>query len=548
MACHETTRALASLPDDPLAAQLARINFGQTSTRLTASRRQPGNKGPAARASARAADAFVAAPVATDMEALPSAAGAEVLAQAVCVLAVVNNARLACSSLRPVNVLDAAAILPENVVILQLSGFRADTAGLGSAALLVSLTSDDYGPAVLHFGGSLAGFGPDLPLLADGCVKEMLLAPPRLDSLAACPQQQQLDPYWRPQWGSKYARTTGAWQLGLWAWQQAAQLEVDPWLVATPTRATCAAVLQQQQHHHQQQSGPAGPGPSNITATLGASCAGYDPNIDGPGSWLPFAAFLERGSACASDAVAAAAQRGSVWSARQAALPLTAPLVLAQPGAACSRVANVASLAGSIAVVRRGGCSFLDKAMVMADAGAVGMVVLNAEAHGQLLTMSDDGSGRQPGMPVTMLDSADSATLLWWLQRRPLLGTLLAHSKVPQPGDGQLQSLAQLQKQQQAKEQQQAAKEEQPQPPQGEVEAILHTRVDLFVPARTQGWMAQHVVKAGLATQAAYQALVQDPAVTQVLTTALVQNRAHNHKSQVASQHTQAAVAASGGG
>lgn len=114
MACIKTTQALAEMPRDPLAAQLARFNFGQKSYHTTpavnpssckktkkgssgsgggsaAAAAGSGGSRAAAVAAARVAAGNLAAPLTTDLEALPSAQGVVVLAQAVCLMRVVRK-------------------------------------------------------------------------------------------------------------------------------------------------------------------------------------------------------------------------------------------------------------------------------------------------------------------------------------------------------------------------------------------------------------------------------------------------------------------------
>lgn len=116
MACIKTTQALAEMPRDPLAAQLARFNFGQKSYHTTpavnpssSKKTKKGSSGSgsgggsaaaaagsggsraAAVAAARVAAGNLAAPLTTDLEALPSAQGVVVLAQAVCLMRVVRK-------------------------------------------------------------------------------------------------------------------------------------------------------------------------------------------------------------------------------------------------------------------------------------------------------------------------------------------------------------------------------------------------------------------------------------------------------------------------
>jgi hypothetical protein len=336
----------------------------------------------------------------------------------------------------------------------------------------------------------------------------------------------------------------------------------------SPSSSTCEAVIRaaaQQQQQQQQQQEPqqqeqqldrhssSSSDPAAVAAPthlLLGSCLGYDPTNHIGGSWLPLSALFNATCPCSSPAVTAAASRDAFSAADpvSALLPMTAPLLLTDPPNACRRLRNAHLLAGSIAVVKRGGCSFVDKAVAAADAGAYGVVVLDNDAPGQLLTMSDDGSGRAPDIPTVMLEARDSATLLFWLQRRPLLGALVRHSLAPVAGKGGLLSAADAAKEQrellaaaQRRQQKKAAADGKgggqqdtsaaaggQQHQRNPLEDVVQTRIDLFVPGRSQGWLQTHVLKAGIDGSTAYQALARDPRVLGVLKGAFERNKAHN--------------------
>lgn len=577
------------MPQDPLAAQLARFNFGQKSfhsSGKSSNGKKGSGSGSNAAATAAAAGtksarpATVAAqqqhqkqqhllgsdPRLTDVEALPSAQGVVVLAQALCLLRVTHRS-LECETLRAVSALDTTSMLPANAVIMQLSGLKADALPAAAPALLLSLRTEDEGLSTLHFAAALASFGPDLPLLSDGCVTAMRSSPPDLAQLPLCPPDVTVNPYWRPSLlldsSSSTSSSKGRSKLSVFAeahylWQQQRQAAADPWLLMSPSSSTCEAVRaaqqQEQVDYHSSSSNPAVAAP---TRTLLGNCLGYDPATYTAGYWLPQPALFNVTCPCSSPAVTAAATRSAFRAAAPdaALLPVTAPLLLADPPHACRRLRNGPLLAGSIAVVRRGGCSFVDKAVAAADAGAYGVVVLDNEAPGQLLTMSDDGSGRAPDVPTIMLEARDSATLLFWLERRPLLGSLVGHSLPPAAGKGvllsaadaaeeqrELLAAAQQRRQQQEKKaaaaadgkhgQDMAAAGEQQQQRQQQgrhpLEDVVQTRIDMFVPGRSQAWLQQHVIKAGIDGSTAYQALARDPRVLGVLKGAYERNKAHN--------------------
>jgi len=96
---------------------------------------------------------------------------------------------------------------------------------------------------------------------------------------------------------------------------------------------------------------------------------------------------------------------------------LTAPVVLAidlvDPGgpdtnAACSALANPAELAGNIALVDRGGCTFVQKTANVQAAGAIGIIIVNNEGD-ELVDMS----GIDPALviPPIFIGRSDGDTI-----------------------------------------------------------------------------------------------------------------------------------------
>jgi hypothetical protein len=543
------------MPQDPLAAQLARFNFGQKSFHGSSKKhRSSSSAAKGARAAAIAAartSAFPSTPLSTDIEALPSAQGVVVLAQALCLMKIVRKS-VECDVLRAVTALDTTSMLPQNAVIMQLSGLKADALPGAAPALLVSLETEDGGLSTLHLAAALAGFGPDLPSLPDKCVAAMLAAPPDQQQLPLCPVHDTVTPYWKPSWQSSNSSSSKGRKLSVfteayWFAQQQLQLQADPWLLMTASSSTCAKVIAQKQ----QQGVPGGyrrtPTAPAATRMLLSSCLGYDPGTYVVGHWLPHPDFFNSSLPCSSAALTAAASQSAAHAAAPASatLPITTPLVMADPPTACKRLRNGPYLDGSIAVVKRGGCSFIEKALAAASAGAYGVVVLNTESPGQLLTMSDDGSGRAPEVPTVMLEANDSSTLLFWLERRPLVGTLCEHTNPPAAGKAELVSRQDVlhHQEQQQQEQQRQQKQKQRAGKKGvttgqgpglgqERSGILQTRIDLFVPGRSQPWLQQNVIKAGINGQTAYQSLARDPRVLQVLQGAYVRNKAQENRMQ----------------
>jgi len=97
---------------------------------------------------------------------------------------------------------------------------------------------------------------------------------------------------------------------------------------------------------------------------------------------------------------------------------LTAPVVLAQDGIiggmggtvndACEALTNAAAMAGNIALVDRGLCTFVSKAAIVQAAGAVGMIVVNNVAG-----VAPGMGGVDPSIviPVVSLSQADGEAL-----------------------------------------------------------------------------------------------------------------------------------------
>ncbi len=97
------------------------------------------------------------------------------------------------------------------------------------------------------------------------------------------------------------------------------------------------------------------------------------------------------------------------------AAPLSAPLeaALSAPGVlslACAPL-PAGSLTGSIAVVKRGSCTFSTKARAAQDAGAVGVVVVNNVAGDPTAMAADDTVIPAPTIPAVMAGVADEAAL-----------------------------------------------------------------------------------------------------------------------------------------
>ena len=89
--------------------------------------------------------------------------------------------------------------------------------------------------------------------------------------------------------------------------------------------------------------------------------------------------------------------------------PLTADLVLVQDGSGnnqgCNTLTNAAALAGKIAVIDRGGCTFVNKVSNAEAAGAIAVVMVNNQP-GAPFSMGG-GGGASIGIPSIMISQAD---------------------------------------------------------------------------------------------------------------------------------------------
>lgn len=79
----------------------------------------------------------------------------------------------------------------------------------------------------------------------------------------------------------------------------------------------------------------------------------------------------------------------------------TAALVAVDPPEGCAAYRNAAAVAGAFALVRRGGCTFVHKALLAADAGARALLVAN--------TPEDEDEGEGGGAAIRMPAGSDAA-------------------------------------------------------------------------------------------------------------------------------------------
>ncbi|WIA37908.1 hypothetical protein OEZ86_001285 [Tetradesmus obliquus] len=573
VACLHTTEALLAKPPDSLAVRLARLNFGEdpSSSSSSSSSSKQSSSSPAKQPELQPAGSSVLAQVLCVLKVYKSG---RVSCQTIRRLTALDNAvGLAPGTL----LLQLTALQPEPAAAASvlLTSFETDD---GPVVMPLAAAEASFGPRLPQLPDScvdvLLTQRPQASLLALPCPPWPPGEPPAYlwrplryavdgGKRRAVLQQQQREvgragePWWQvlaraanpwlgmsPREGlcEQLARQLAAAQQApdaRYLAQRAAEAQQQCVAVhgARPGEAAGSGINQQQQQQQQQPGGVAAQGEcvaaheveaaeqeevcgsalglhtqrssdnQRLSAAalsswgLRAACLGWDAASEAGGGWLLPSEWGAAGSSCKS------LPAGSY-------MPRAAPLVLAEPLDGCKGLRNAALLRGAVAVVGRGRCSFLDKAMVADAAGAVGLVVMNTAPPGELLTMSGDETGRSPDIPAVLLGGEDSRALLWWLEHRPMVGALAAL----QDGSGQAQQMqAGKDKQQQQKQAKTKKQSHQQQQQYQQQQQQQQTRVDLFVPGRSQAWLTEHVVKAGINAQRIFEQVVRDPAVVAAL-------------------------------
>jgi minor extracellular serine protease Vpr len=96
-------------------------------------------------------------------------------------------------------------------------------------------------------------------------------------------------------------------------------------------------------------------------------------------------------------------------------MPVVGDLVSSVPVNACADadsglITNGAAIAGNIALIARGTCTFSSKIRAARDAGAVGVLVTN-NVSGEPIAMGQDGQPDQPDLPAMMISLSDGNTI-----------------------------------------------------------------------------------------------------------------------------------------
>ena len=83
---------------------------------------------------------------------------------------------------------------------------------------------------------------------------------------------------------------------------------------------------------------------------------------------------------------------------------------------------SAGALKGTVALVRRGKCTFHKKAVVLRKAGAVGMIVINNVKGGQLFSMTDDTVDRDSTLPAVLISDVSGEFLEARVEEETQLG------------------------------------------------------------------------------------------------------------------------------
>ncbi len=127
---------------------------------------------------------------------------------------------------------------------------------------------------------------------------------------------------------------------------------------------------------------------------------------------------------------------------KSGSFPMIRTGTVASASDACTAPA-AGSLAGAVALIRRGGCTFYTKAANAVAAGAAGVVLYNNQA-GQLTPSLSPPNG-SPGItvPVVMITSADGATINGDMDAGPVTMTWTSLiASAPNPTGGQVSSFS----------------------------------------------------------------------------------------------------------
>lgn len=94
-------------------------------------------------------------------------------------------------------------------------------------------------------------------------------------------------------------------------------------------------------------------------------------------------------------------------------------LVLAEPHDACSPLENQHHIYGNIALIERGECSFLTKAIIAEEAGAVGIIITDSSDlnNDYFIEMVHDNTSRDTNIPAGYLLGRNGRMIISTLNR-----------------------------------------------------------------------------------------------------------------------------------
>ncbi|XP_038070617.1 protease-associated domain-containing protein 1-like [Patiria miniata] len=84
-------------------------------------------------------------------------------------------------------------------------------------------------------------------------------------------------------------------------------------------------------------------------------------------------------------------------------------LIPTEPEDACGELANAPVISGEVALIKRGGCSFMSKAITAERAGAAAVIIYdnNDRNFDSIIDMIDDNTDRSTSIPVAFLLGRD---------------------------------------------------------------------------------------------------------------------------------------------
>jgi len=125
----------------------------------------------------------------------------------------------------------------------------------------------------------------------------------------------------------------------------------------------------------------------------------------------------------------------------------SAPLIAIDPADGCSSIVNGADLDGKVVLVRRGGCNFFDKALIVESYGGVALVVGNNEGNDELLQMHRAQSDTDVEIPCVFISENNYGLVYNEVSRDPagsVIATISAAEEYPFDGFWSTTSLTRI--------------------------------------------------------------------------------------------------------